>query len=110
MQHDPIYPATPGHRWVGTSMEAADTIAPKVGRLQRMTLAAIRDAGWNGLTADEAAERLNADRYSIQPRTSELKLLGLIVDSKQRRKNRTGKRAIVWTVPEHVRTSDGCTT
>jgi hypothetical protein len=56
----------------------------------------IRDAGTQGLTADELAARLNMDRWSIQPRTSELKRKGLIRDSGQRRKNATGKLAIVW--------------
>jgi hypothetical protein len=37
------------------------------------------------------------DRWSIQPRTSELKRKGLIRDSGQRRPNCTGKKAIVWT-------------
>lgn len=100
MMHDPIYPETPGHRWVDTSMEAASAIAPKCGRLQRLALEAIREAGFIGLTADELADRLKVDRYTIQPRTSELRVMGLIADSKQRRRNRTGKRAIVWVAAE----------
>ena len=51
--------------------------APKLGRLQRMAEAAIRDAGANGLTADELAARLGMDRWSIQPRTSELRARAL---------------------------------
>lgn len=102
MQHDPIYPEAPGHRWVDTSMAAAADIAPKCGRLQRLALEAIRESGFVGLTADELAARLKVDRYTIQPRTSELRLMGLIADSKQRRRNQTGKRAIVWTAPEYV--------
>lgn len=90
------YPDAPGHRNVETSVAAADAIAPKLGRLQRMAERAIRDAGWLGLTADELAARLEMDRYSIQPRTSELKRKGLIRDSGQRRPNCTGKLAIVW--------------
>lgn len=90
------YPNAPGHRNVETSIAAADALAPKLGRLQRMAEDAIREAGWLGLTADELAERLGMDRWSIQPRTSELKRKGLIRDSGQRRPNSTGKRAIVW--------------
>lgn len=97
MKHEPIYPETPGHRNVDTSIAAAATIAPKCGRLQRLVLAAIHSAGTLGLTTDELAGRLGIDRSSVQPRTSELKLLGLIRDSGQRRKNRSGVRAIVWT-------------
>lgn len=91
-----IYPNAPGHRGVDTSKAAADDIAPKLGKLQRMALRAIREAGWLGLTADELAARLELSRYAVQPRTSELKLKGLIRDSGQRRPNGTGKKAIVW--------------
>lgn len=90
------YPDAPGHRNVDTSIAAANALMPKLGHLQRLALAAIRDAGWLGHTADELATRLKMDRWSIQPRTSELKRKGLIRDSGQRRSNKTGKRAIVW--------------
>lgn len=90
------YPDTPGHRGVETSIAAANALAPKLGRLQRMAEATIRNAGTHGLTADELAARLEMDRWSIQPRTSELRRKGLIRDSRQRRPNATGKAAIVW--------------
>ena len=41
------YPDAPGHRNVDTSVAAALALAPKLGRLQRMTVAAIRDAEVN---------------------------------------------------------------
>ena len=90
------YPDAPGHRQVETSVAAADAFAPKLGRLQRMAEGAIKAAGPHGLTADELAARLAMDRWSIQPRTSELKRKGLIRDSGRRRPNCTGKCAIVW--------------
>lgn len=90
------YPDAPGHRNVGTSIAAADALAPKLGRLQRMAEGAIRQAGALGLTADELAERLDLSRWTIQPRTSELRRKGLIRDSGQRRPNSTGKLATVW--------------
>lgn len=90
------YPETPGHRGVETSIAASEALAPKLGRLQWMALTALKQAGWLGHTADELAERLGLDRYSIQPRTSELKRKGLIRDSGQRRRNGSGKLAIVW--------------
>jgi hypothetical protein len=96
-----VYPDAPGHRNVETSIAAAEAIAPKLGRLQRMVEAAIREAGSLGLTADEVAARLNMDRWSIQPRTSELNRKGLIRDSGRRRLNVTGKAAIVWTALAH---------
>jgi hypothetical protein len=91
------YPDAPGHRSVDTSIKAADAIAPKLGRLQRIALEAIRMAGPQGYTADELAAALRLDRWTVQPRTSELRRKGMIHDSGQRRQNATGKRAIVWT-------------
>jgi DNA-directed RNA polymerase specialized sigma24 family protein len=102
------YPDAPGHRGVETSIEAAESVAPMIGRLQKMTFDAITSRGAFGLTADEAAEVLGMDRWSIQPRVSELRKKGLIADSGLRRRNTTGKRAIVWTLPEFKReSSDG---
>jgi hypothetical protein len=92
------YPDAPGHRSVDTSIAAAEAIAPTLGRLQRMALGAIRDAGPQGHTAEELATVLKLDRSTVQPRTSELRRKGMIHDSGQRRQNATGKRAIVWTV------------
>ena len=90
------YPNAPGHRNVDTSIAAAVALAPKLGRLQQMTLAAVQAAGCHGMTADELAAHLGMDRWSIQPRTSELKRKGLTRDSGLRRMNASGKMAIVW--------------
>jgi hypothetical protein len=98
------YPDAPGHKGEAeTGREAAEAVALKCGRLQRMTLAAIRAAGASGLTADEAAAVLRLDRWSVQPRTSELRAKGLIVDSGLRRLNSSGRRAVAWVTPEHKR-------
>ena len=98
-----VYPDAPGHRGVATSIAAADDLAPKLGRLQRLGEEAIRAAAFYGATADELAECLDVSRWTIQPRTTELKLKGLIVDSGLRRRNCTGKSAIVWVTPEFKR-------
>jgi hypothetical protein len=95
--HSQDYPDEPGHRGVDTSVAAANAIANSAGRLQRMALFAIREMGPGGLTTQELADRTGVDVASIQPRTSELRRMGLIVDSRQRRRNRNGKSAIVWT-------------
>lgn len=91
------YPNAPGHRGVDTSVEAATAIAPCLKGLQARALREIRASGRLGLTSQELADHIGVDRTAIQPRTTELKLLGLIRDSGQRRPNRTsGKNAIVW--------------
>jgi len=102
MMHDPIYPNAPGHRDVDTSVEAAQAIKPHLGRLQKTVCDIIIAAGPKGLTTNEIADRLNIDRGSVQPRTSELRARGLIIDSKVRRFNPNGKRAIVWVAVNRV--------
>ncbi len=96
------YPNRPGDRGVETSIEAGNNLAPDLARLQAKTQGAYNEAGATGLTVVEAAERINLDRYTVQARTSELRKKGLIADSGQRRPNPSGRRAIVWTLPEHV--------
>lgn len=92
------YPNAAGHRNVDTSIAASEALNPQLGRLQGVALAAIREAGARGMTTEELAKHLHLDRSSIQPRTSELKRLGRIKDSGNRRLNETGKQAIVWVV------------
>lgn len=94
--HSAIYPDGPGHRGVDTSVEAAEAIALIAGPLRRLVYAAIFDAGRAGLTTDEVADALDLQRYSVQPRTSELKCDHRIEDSGRRRKNASGCNAIVW--------------
>ena len=97
------YPSTPGAKGLSeTSGEAADAIAPLTGRYRKLALDAITRAGWNGLTADELAEALSVTRWTAQPRTSELRALGKIVDSGRRRDNPSGRRAIVWVLPQYA--------
>jgi len=95
-----VYPDMPGHRGVDTSIAAAEGIAPVTARLQSLALTAIRAAGSGGLTTNELAERLDIVREAVQPRTSELRQMGKIRDSGQRRKNASGKSAIVWVAVE----------
>lgn len=90
------YPDHAGHRGIDTSVAAADALAPDLGRMQRTVYGAISKAGAYGLTTDEAAAKLHMHRWCVQPRTSELRSKRLIADSGRRRKNVTGKLAIVW--------------
>jgi len=49
-----------------------------------------------GLTADEVAGRLGLSILSIRPRITELARLGKVRDSGERRRNGSGRKAIVW--------------
>lgn len=100
-EHD-AYPYVPGARATDTSREAAEVIAPRLGRIQAMVFAAIEKSAGFGLTPHELAIELGEERTTVQPRTSELRRLGKIVDSGKRRHNPNGKRAIVWTLPKYA--------
>jgi hypothetical protein len=89
-----------GHRGIETSIGAGEAIKHSLGRLRRMTFDAVRDAGERGLTAEEASNQLGIPRVALQPRTSELRRLLLIADSGMRRRNASGKSAIVWVARE----------
>lgn len=105
--HLPYRDNLPGHRFQDTSIEAAKHIANECAPIQREVLSVLAEAGATGATTNEISARLRRDRGAVQPRTSELKLLGLIVDSKQRRKNASGVSAIVWTLPEFGPSKEG---
>ena len=99
-----VFPDVPGHRGTDTSVAAAADIADRAPLLRQQALDRITQAGPFGYTSEELAEVMGVPRVSIQPRTSELRALRKIADSGQRRANRSsGKKAIVWTLPEFVR-------
>lgn len=94
------YPETPGWRKPETSIEAAEAIARQVGRLRARVLAEVQAGeakGWGGLTADEAAGRLDLPVLTVRPRVTELRAMERLFDSGLRRTNESGRRAIVWT-------------
>jgi hypothetical protein len=51
-----------------------------------------------GATADEIAAAINYSILTVRPRVSELRRQGRILDSGVRRKNISGKSAIVWKI------------
>lgn len=103
-------PAVDTRRDADTRRAAADRIAPKAERLQRVVYAAFAAAGSDGLTADEAAERLQLSPFTVRPRVTELRHAGRIVDSGRRRANRSGATAIVWTAAIPSETTPAPTT
>lgn len=89
------YPNHPGYRKTDTSRAAANDMKPRMSRLQGLVVNALKQHG--ALATFEIAAKLERPYRSIQPRTSELRLSGVIQDTKERRVDpETGKRAIVW--------------
>jgi len=82
-----------------TSEEAAEAIAPHLSRLQQLLLADLRRYP-NGLTDEQMQDGGSGTplwRPSTQrPRRIELVARGLVKDSGQRRRTRSGRFAVVW--------------
>jgi hypothetical protein len=90
------YPAYPGAKREGTSQDAADDIAPRAPTLRRATLAVYQAGHEVELTADEAAAVMGQSILAIRPRVTELVRLGELEDTGRRRRNASGKFAVVW--------------
>jgi predicted ArsR family transcriptional regulator len=88
------YPHAPGAQDRDTSRAAADATAQTAPQLRARALAVVERS--NGLTADEVAGRLGLSILSIRPRLTELSRLGKVRDSGARRRNASGRMAIVW--------------
>lgn len=104
-----VYPNSAGFKGSAeTGREAAEAIAPKLGNLQRLVLEAVKARGAYGLTPEELSDNREIGRVSVQPRFSELKAKGLIVDSGKRRSNPSSrKRAVVWVAREFAPLMEG---
>jgi hypothetical protein len=77
-----------------TSVQAAMTL--NVTQLEQMVFDAIRNAGHKGITADELLAMFPRYSYSsITARPASLKRQGLVLDSGERRKGRSGRAQAV---------------
>ena len=90
------YPHKAGHRGVRTSKQSADEINPQLSRLKKMIHIELENVFPDGLTGSELAKITKRNLLTIRPRTTELKLLGLITDTETVRKNDGGKSEIVY--------------
>jgi hypothetical protein len=84
-----------------TSAAAYGSIASFASTLRAITYRLIHQAGPRGMTALEVVDASGHDRWGIQPRISELVSDKAVVDSGYTRTNPSGKRAIVWVLPEY---------
>ena len=83
-----------------TAFEAAESMAEAAKTREMKALRLIRAKASNGATADEVAEALEWERYSSRPRLSTMKARGDIVDSGHRRIGVSGRRQVVWVLPD----------
>jgi DNA-binding transcriptional ArsR family regulator len=99
-----VYPEKPGSKGPdGTSQSAANNLALQVNGMRRKVLEALRDQGC--ATVLELVERTGMERYSVQPRVSELRAMGLVESSGERRKNPSGQGAAVQRLTDKGRAS-----
>lgn len=88
------YPNCAGFKAHGTSEQAASSVDAKT--LQKLVIGAL--AQYGPMTSDEAAGKLGLNILSIRPRLSELRAQNRIVDTGERRKNASGRRAAVFAL------------
>lgn len=88
------YPHVAGAKTSGTSADAAVTV--DAHGLRALVLWSLASLGPR--TADEVASALCLSVLSVRPRFSELRRLGRIEDTGERRTNASGRSAAVWRV------------
>ena len=76
------YPDSPGFKDQGTGREAADRLAPKIGKRRAEVLAAFYLLGPS--TPDRIASHLERPPHAVRPRISELLLAGDLVKTNRR--------------------------
>lgn len=90
-----------------TSQDAAESMEPHLARLQETIFSLIQNS-WSGImsnmdpqlgwTDDELERWLGLPHQTVSARRRELVLKGLIEDSGERRKTRSGRKAVVWVL------------
>ena len=88
-----VYPQAPGFKEQGGTSEQAARTVSNADTVRAAVLAAITAAP---STADEVATALGLSVLTVRPRVSELRTLGSIEKTNDRRHNASGKAATVW--------------
>src|ERR1044072_9478097 len=91
----PKYPHAPALGKTATSRGMARKIAPRHKEAHRRILAMLRDGPLN---ADEIAEKLGMDVLYCRPRVTEMKELGLIEETGEKRPSSRGNPMMVYRV------------
>lgn len=97
-----LYPNNPGAKGPdGTSQAAANAMRPSVSHLRRLALRALEQLG--AATVLETVPVAGVTRESLQPRFSELRAMGLVEATGERRRNPSGKSAAVLRLTDKGR-------
>jgi hypothetical protein len=88
-----------GKRYTRTSGYAYASLGDAGATLRRMAYRLIHEAGERGMTTLEVVDASGEERWSIQPRISELVTDKAVMDSGRTRTNPSGRQAIVWVLP-----------
>lgn len=98
------YPDTPGAKGPnGTSQEVAKAISGKVKALRYLALRTLHLLG--EATVLETVASAGVSRESLQPRFSELRVMGLVEATGSRRRNPSGKSAAVLSLTDKGRSA-----
>ena len=90
------YPYKAGHRKVDTSIQSANFINKNLKRISKVVLVELGKVFPKGLTGSELSDLTGVTILTIRPRTSELKLLNLIVDTEKNKNNKGGKPESIY--------------
>lgn len=90
------YPDQPGYQRTDTSRQAAREVAPQATSIRMLCLETLKRGP---ATADEVADALGLSILTVRPRITELKVMGRVEDTGQRRINEiSGKSAAVLRI------------
>ena len=89
------YPYKAGHRGHRNSIVSANDTNKRLSRLHKKILIELYQHP-KGLIGSELANILNVNLLTIRPRTTELKLQGIIIDTEKNKNNEGGKPQSIY--------------
>jgi len=95
------YPYKAGHRGHRNSIASANDTDKRLSRLHKKILIELYKHP-KGLIGSELADILNVNLLTIRPRTTELKLQGVIIDTEKNKKNYGGKPESIYKLRSEI--------
>ena len=77
-----------------TSREAAESVKDLRSRHHTIILAGLEKFGL--MTSEEISSRTGLDYWAVARRMSELREAGLVIQTEEKRRNKSGRKAVVW--------------